>query len=259
MPIWLNGAADMNYVKLIEEMEKKLPDRITLNRQDLIETAVKINPEFRETLFRNLLENMLKKGTVVRVGRNQYKKNNRSDKGIYQNQYSEKAQFVVEMLGQRYPLLDYRVWELNWLNEFWNHQIAQNKIFIEVERMGCDFVYTELKERHSGTILLMPNGKELYRYGEADTLIVDRLVSEAPKGSPEHFNTPLEKIIVDLFANRNLKDMVHIGEYARAIAEMFDKYYINQTKLFRYADRRNKKTEVIQFLAEEAGIEVVCG
>lgn len=170
--------------------------------------------------------------------------------------YSDEAQSMVEMMGQKYPLLDYRVWELSWLNEFWNHQIAQNKIFIEVERMGCDFVYTELSGRYSGNMLLMPNEKELYRYGGPDTVIIDRLVSEAPKGSPESYNTPLEKIIVDLFANKNLRSMVHIGEYAGAIAEMFNKYYIDQTKLFRYANRRSKKAEVIRFLTEEAGIEV---
>ena len=221
---------------------------------------MKVNPQFKETLFRILLEKLLKEGIVIRVGRNQYIKNDdRTNKEIYKNQYSEQAQLLVEMMGRKYPLLDYRVWELSWLNEFWNHQIAQNKIFIEVERMGCDFVYTELGEKYSGSMLLMPNEKELYRYGESNTVIIDRLVSEAPKGSPEHYNTPLEKVIVDLFANRNLRSMVHIGEYARAISEMFDKYYINQTKLLRYANRRNKKSEVIRFLTKEAGIEMTAG
>ena len=50
--------------------------------------------------------------------------------------------------------------------------------------------------------------------------------------------------------------MVHIGEYAEAVTEMFNKYIIDQTKLFRYANRRNKKKEIYHFLKEEAGIEV---
>ena len=50
--------------------------------------------------------------------------------------------------------------------------------------------------------------------------------------------------------------MVHIGEYAKAIAEMFDKYYVDKVKLFRYATRRNKKEEIYHFLIEEAGVAV---
>lgn len=64
-------------------------------------------------------------------------------------------------MNDKFPLMDYRIWEINWLNEFWNHQIAQNKIFLEVENIGCEFVYTELCERHSGKILLRPDENEL--------------------------------------------------------------------------------------------------
>lgn len=248
----------MDYVKMKDEMIKKIPVDCTLSRQELLALANDINHEFKETLFRNLLEKLMKDGDLIRIGRNQYQKTviKNGSKEIYQNHYSKEAQIVIGILQEKYPLLDYRVWELCWLNEFWNHQIAQNKIFVEVERLGCDFVYTELNEDYSGKILLRPNEKELYRYGGANTIIVDRLVSESPKGKPNNHNTPLEKIVVDLFANKNLKSMVHIGEYARAISDMFDKYYINQVKLFRYASRRSKKEEVYRFL-EEAGVELI--
>lgn len=247
----------MDYTKIKEEIIKKIPEETIFSRRNLLELAMEINSEFRDTLLRNLLGKLLDDGDVIRVGRNRYQKNSRkTSKETYQNQYSKEAKCIVKMMQQKYPLLDYRVWEICWLNEFWNHQIAQNKIFVEVERMGCDFVYTELHEAYSGHILLRPNEKELYRYGGANTVIIDRLVSEAPKGHPECCNTPLEKVIVDLFANKNLRSMVHIGEYAKAISEMFDKYYIDQIKLFRYARRRNKHKEIYQFLTEEAGIKV---
>ncbi|MCH5249899.1 MAG: hypothetical protein J1E98_08195 [Lachnospiraceae bacterium] len=250
----------MDYIKVEKVITEEMPEKKTINRQELIEITKKINPEFKETLLRNLLEKLLNDEVIVRVGRNQYqKKNLKTCKEIYKNQYSEEAQIIIEKMQQKYPLLDYRVWEIRWLNEFWNHQIAQNKIFIEVERLGCEFVYTELSEEYLGNILIRPNEKELYRYGGQNTIIVDRLVSEAPKGKPECYNTPLEKVIVDLFANKNLRSMVHIGEYARAIHDMFNKYYIDQTKLFRYADRRNKKEEISRFLTEEAGVEVTKG
>lgn len=248
----------MNYFKLKDEIIKNIPEGYVLNRQELMDFAIVGNNEFKETLFRNLLERLMKDGALIRIGRNQYRKATIADhREVYQNHYSKEAQVVIELLKEKYPLLEYRVWEINWLNEFWNHQIAQNKIFVEVERMGCDFVYTELMDDFQGKILLRPNEKELYRYGAANTIIVDRLVSEAPKGHPDNHNTPLEKIVVDLFANKNLKSMIHIGEYARAINEMFNKYYIDQVKLFRYASRRSKKEEIYRFLIEEAEVELI--
>ena len=248
----------MDYIKLKDEIIKNIPEGCILNRQDLMEFAIAVNNEFKETLFRNLLEKLMEDGELIRIGRNQYRKATAADhREVYQNQYSKEAQIVIELLKEKYPLLEYRVWEINWLNEFWNHQIAQNKIFVEVERMGCDFVYTELADDFQGKILLRPNEKELYRYGTANTIIVDRLVSEAPKGHPDNHNTPLEKIVVDLFANRNLRSMVHIGEYAKALNDMFGKYYIDQTKLFRYAARRSKKEEIYRFLTEEAGVGLI--
>lgn len=248
----------MDYVKMQREIVNKIPEDTIFSRQDLSSIAFKISTDFKETLLRNLLEKMLSEGQIVRVGRNQYQKSSfGGNKNVYINSYSEEAQIIVSWMQEKYPLLEYRIWELGWLNEFWNHQIAQNKIFVEVERMGCEFVYTELNDEYDGHILLRPDEKELYRYAGPDTVIIDRLVSEAPKGNPDDYNMPLEKLIVDLFANKNLRSMVHIGEYAKAIAEMFDKYYIDQVKLFRYAKRRHKKEEIYRFLTDEAGIELI--
>ena len=137
----------MDYAKLKDEIIKKIPEGCILNRQELMEFAIAGNNEFKETLFRNLLEKLMEDGELIRIGRNQYRKAIVEDhREVYQNQYSKEAQIVIELLKEKYPLLDYRVWEISWLNEFWNHQIAQNKIFVEVERMGCDFVYTELAD-----------------------------------------------------------------------------------------------------------------
>lgn len=238
-------------------MVEKIPNEVILTRRDILQIARQVDHSFRDTLFRNLLEKLLEEGSIVRVGRNRYQKfSTDMEKLIYRNQYSEDAQKLICEMTEKFPLVDYRIWELNWLNEFWNHQIAQSKIFLEVENVGCEFVYTELCEKHPGKILLRPNENELYRYGGQNTIIVDRLISEAPKGSPHPYNTPLEKIVVDLFASRNLKSMVHTGEYAKAISDMFEKYQIDQVKLFRYAKRRNRKQEIYHFLKDETQVEV---
>ena len=72
---------------------------------------------------------------IVRVGRNQYKKVEKEPKkGVFTGVYSHAALQVIQYMQEQFPLLSYRVWELSWLNEFFNHQLAHNLIFVEVEK-----------------------------------------------------------------------------------------------------------------------------
>nr|WP_319521086.1 DUF6577 family protein [uncultured Sphaerochaeta sp.] len=155
----------------------------------------------------------------------------------------------------RFGCCSYRVWELSWLNEFFNHQLAHNQIFLEVEKDGSDFVFSTLTEKFPGKILLKPKAQEILRYGTDDGIIIDRLVTEAPKSYGEPYQVPLEKLIVDLFANKYL--MLSKGDYPAAIELMFTKYRIDQVSMLRYARRRNKVKTVFDFLKNKTTIELM--
>ena len=114
-----------------------------------MEAAYKVQDNFKETQFRNLLENLLKSNYIIRVGRNQYAKQDSSHvKKIYTGRYSKEAMQVVDSISEAFPYLDYRVWELCWLNEFLNHLVAHNKIFVEVDKEGREFLFTALSEKY---------------------------------------------------------------------------------------------------------------
>lgn len=243
----------MNEIKLMD----KMPDAV-LSRQDILHAMQKIDVCFEETQLRYLMEKLQKLKSIVRVGHNQYKKITETEvKYEYSNLYSETAIKVIAQMEERFPLLDFRIWEFSWLNEFLNHQIAHNKIFLEVENEGCEFAYSDLAEKYKGHILLRPTIEELLRYGVDDGIIIDRLVTESPKGQPERYNVLLEKLIVDMFANKKLQKMISSADYPMAIDDMFAKYQINQVKMFRYAQRRNKAKVLYGFLKEKTNIEVL--
>ena len=228
------------------------------SRADIYRYAIGLDTGFRETQMRYLLGRLLEDGAIVRVARNCYKKNQQSkEKFIYMPNYSEIANGLIHNMKKDFPLLDFRVWELCWMNEFLNHQIAHNKIFLEVENVGCEFVYSKFTEDYEARILLRPSTKELFLYGIDNGIIIDRLISESPRGVPMFYNICLEKIIVDLFANKTLQSMISQGDYPMAITDMFDKYVIDQTKMFRYARRRNRADIIYYFLKEETDVEVL--
>lgn len=82
------------------------------------------------------------------------------------------------------------------------------------------------------------------------------LTSESPAGINGDYNTSIEKLIVDMFANKVLQMFVSKGDYPNALEYMFEKYNINETKLFRYARRRNKAKEIYDFLNEKTQVKL---
>jgi len=123
---------------------QKLPDDI-FTRQQILRAARIVEPSFKETQLRYLMGTLHDSRLIVRVGRNQYKKVDKEPKkSIFTGAYSDAALLVVQYMQEQFPILSYRVWELSWLNEFFNHQLAHNQIFVEVEKDGCDFVFSAL-------------------------------------------------------------------------------------------------------------------
>jgi hypothetical protein len=230
-----------------------LPDGVC-SRQQILLAARSYDPSFKETQLRYLTGALLDSDLVVRVGRNQYKKaGEEPKKRIFAGKYSNAAMQVIRYMEKHFPLLSFRVWELRWLNEFFNHQLAHNKIFLEVEKDGFDFVFSALIEKFPGRVLLRPGVKEILQYGTDDGVIVERLVTEAPSAGGERYHVPLEKLIVDLFANRYL--MLFKGEYPSTIEMMFSTYRIDQVAMLRYARRRNKVKDVFGFLSTKTTVE----
>ena len=226
----------------------------TWTRQQILHTAQIVEPSFKETQLRYVIGTLLDSGLMERVGRNQYKKvGEEGKKRIFTGIYSHTALQVIEYVHTQFPLLSYRVWELSWLNEVFNHQFAHNQIFLEVEKDGCDFVFSALVEKLPGRVLLRPKAQEVLQYGSDDGVIIDRLITEAPKSNSEPYQVPLEKLIVDLFANKSL--MLSKGDYESAIETMFATYSIDQVSMLRYARRRNKAKDVLGFLRDKTSIE----
>ena len=162
-------------------------------------------------------------------------------------------------MDEEFPLIEYRIWEFSWLNEFLNHQIGRNYIFLEVEKEGCEFVFERIVSEFAGKVLLKPDLNQILRYGIDNSIIIDRLISESPKGRNKQHQLAIEKLIVDLFANKRLKEMLSFGDYPAALEAIFSLYEVDQVKMFRYARRRNKEREIREFLQNKTNIELKVG
>ena len=237
-------------------LQAKMPDH-AISRQAIFELAREADPSFREGQMKRLLAYMIESKKIEHIGRNKYRRIIEPvNTARYENQYSENAQMIISIMREEFPLVEYRIWELSWLNEFVNHQLGRNYIFLEVEKDGCEFVFERIISVFEGKVLLRPDQDQILRYGVNDGIIIDRLISESPKGKKEQYHLTLEKLVVDLFANKRLRAMLSLGDYPNALDTIFSMYEVDQVKMFRYARRRNKEQELREFLMSKTNVEL---
>ena len=200
----------------------------------------------------HLIDRMVLSGSIKRVGRNQYMIN--SDLNEYSYPYSDTSLEIAAKIKTVHPYLDFRIFELVQLNEFVNHQIAHNIIFLYVEKGLEGDVFVTLNENHSVSVLIKPDADTLFRYLSNDTIVIGSLPSESPKGNTDFWATCLEKLLVDIAVDKLLSKIVYHGEYPEIYHEAFRKYRINRNKMMRYARRRGAKKKYNDFLVHEANI-----
>jgi hypothetical protein len=102
-----------------------------------------------------------------------------------------------------------------------------------------------LLEKDTYRVLFHPSEKEITLYSSDITVSVLALTSEAPIYN--HY-ARLEKLLVDLFANKLLDRIISRGDYPGIYEEAFSRYNINLNMMLRYAKRRNKDKVIKSFV-----------
>ncbi|MGN0318597.1 MAG: DUF6577 family protein [Lachnospira sp.] len=239
------------YLKLLE-------NKPTFSRTDLLETMKGNNNEISEASFKVKLQKMLKEGAIVRVGRNKYCVP-KDGFGVYSYEYSDKAKEVAELLQEKFPYLDYTIMDYVQLNEFVNHQLAHNVIYVSVEEDLGDFVFDTLKEKYPGKVLINPTPEIYHQYWYEGMIVIGKLVSEAPMGQKEKWNTRIEKLLVDVLTSPILLSSISESELTNIYEAAFGKYAVDESCMFRYAKRRGAEKKIRKFIKENTNVQLRVG
>lgn len=205
----------------------------------------------RSTVYK-LLKELCDQNIITRTGRGKYNSFGRSE---YQYQLSNTAKKLSLKIQKEYPLVDFRIWELYQMNEFLNHQMAHNTIIVDVEDELDETVFNFLFEKYPH-VLFCPSYEEYYRYTGNQTIVVKKLISEAPSCDDRYHLAPLEKILVDLFGKGISGAIIPKSEYPVIFEESFQKYNINTAMMFRYARRRGCEKKVKEFTKVNTGLDL---
>lgn len=228
-------------------MPKELTKKYSFSRKEFV-SAMKSEYGISEPQIAYDLQKRLDMGRLIHVGWNKYIP--AGDKQIYTHKYSNAAEEIVKKITEQYLDLNFQVFELIQLNDFMNHQIAHNTIFVTIENDLQDFVFDTLKGKYPGRVMFKPKIEEYYRYLQDDQIVVGRLPSESPKGFDKPWKSRLEKIIVDVFTDKLISRIVPEGEKDAIISGAFDSFLLDEKIMLRYAKRKGVDTRFRKILMQ---------
>ena len=117
------------------------------------------------------LQKRIDAGNLIRIGWNQYTV--QTTKRRYTPHYSILADRIAGLIDKTFVGLNFQLFELVQLNEFINHQIAHNTVFVFVENDLQNYVFDTLKQSYPGRVMLRPNIKNYYQCKYRATALSD--------------------------------------------------------------------------------------
>lgn len=231
----------------LKELAADLPQD-QIGKETIYKAALRQNSNLKETSIHWLINCLIDEGLLIRVGRNKYQVDTGESKQAYYHTFSPFLQKLVDDLETRFPLIQFQAWEAIQFNRFANHQIAKNRYFIEVEKMLEIAVYDFLREKYDAQVLLKPTKEICEVYVDDGTIIVQTLISEAPVDRSDPHHVVLEKLLVDLLADEKMELFLESAEFGGIIQEALDRYVLNESRMLRYARRRNREEELRRHL-----------
>lgn len=216
--------------------------RDKISREELLALIKKDFANWTDNTINIYLSSLQKKGIIHSLSRGIYALGKEE---TFQPHLNNKLVKIASIINKTFPFVEYCVWESAWLNNVMRHQTFKNFTIVEVEKIASEQVFNQLNNNFSN-VFINPDEKTIERYiGALDNaIIIKNLNSEAPIQKWKNINVPtLEKILVDIIADEKLFSAQQ-GELEFIFKSAFDKYNINESKMKRYASRRNRVSEI---------------
>ena len=220
----------------------KIPDG-HYTHQDLIHLLAGGESCVSENSAQWMIYDLINEGKIVREGYNSYSSAG-EELPPYVPAYSPLSRRLMKRISEEFPDISFTVIETQLLNEFLNHQIAQNTIYIQAEKDVSSYVFRMLQKDKKLYCLYKPTQQDMEYQWKKNCIVVYGRISESPVNRSRSHDVTAEKLIVDLYCDRYLKKAYARSEYSSVVRQIREHYRINEAGLFRYARRRNKEKEI---------------
>ena len=233
-----------------EATSKKLEAGHRYSHQELIKLLKNNYPQMRDSSYHWAVCGMLKSGSLTKIARNVYVVQNERKKPVYRPAYSDLAAKLISQVSDKYPSVHFTVFETALMNDFLNLLVAQNTVYIQMEKDVSIFVFRFLQELGYDHLIYKPNKDDYALYWKKDCIVVTDLISEAPLSASAPHEICLEKMLVDMYCDKLISSAYRKSEYPEMLKQAMKTYHIEPAKMMRYARRRGREDEIKKILEE---------
>lgn len=212
----------------------KLRNQSNYVRREQVLVNYKTTPE--TGIGRWHISNLRKKGEIVPVSTTWCRV------GSERRFLLQRSSRETEIVRVVRPLVDrFCVWSLTALNPLLVHQRLHRLTLVEVDKADQRMVFDRLRDaRFRNVILGVDRQWTADQVGGSDyDVVVQQLISKAPLENKQKGIPTLEKIIVDLFVDRQVLTGVSSSDLDHLVRVAFTEYTIDVRVLRGYAHRRS--------------------
>ena len=163
---------------------------------------------------------------------------------------SKEIRDINQLLKEEFPYTNICVWDPQIIVPFMQHIPNCNMVIVEIERIAMEPAFNLLQEKvGERRVIFNPSSEDYARYVSGfPSIIVKPLISQAPLIDFGGINMPrLEKVMVDVLGDIEF-DFARERELYTIIENLLSSFDINYKALYRYADRRSRRSQVDSLL-----------
>jgi len=230
-----------------------MKEHTIIAKKELYQWIKEEHPDYSEASYRWEIYRLVHSGIITKIDNDLFVKGSmRKYKYAYTSPLQEQ---LIEFFKKEYPKLDAVMYDSTILNEWLNHQLARNIVFVEADKYFTEMIFEKMRLTFPSSVLVNPKVDEFTRYIEQNSIVVQNLATQAPRNK-HSYEIKLEKLIVDLFTVPILRQLFSESEMVPMLESMFKEYVVEQKTMFAYAKRRKCDQKIRQFINQFTSIEL---
>ncbi|MEM6263682.1 MAG: DUF6577 family protein [Bacteroidota bacterium] len=235
-------------------LKNKFGKRNIFSREELWDFFRENESDLKKSTFGWRIHNLKNRQVLTALGGGRYTLESQPS---YEPKLSPTALEIASIVASNYAAVQYCVWETNWLNEFTLHQTTRSMLIVEIEKEYAESLFYLLKDNIDSGIFLNPGRTEIELYIPESNhpVIIKKFISRSPVQSSESHvpaikSPSIEKILVDIYAEKKLFTPYQGSELLHIFRSAFETYLVNTTRMLSYARRRETQAGLEEFMKE---------